>query len=275
MTFDMNDAEPQMNGEIIPDGTFAKVTMAIRPGGVDGQSKIDQCLLKAPKDATSNVLMLDCEFTVVEGPHARRKFWQMFTVQGGKVDENGVSIGWKISKSTFRAMIDSALGLAPDDMSEEAKAKRVLRGLADLNGITFVAKIAVEQSAQYKDKNKLDRVVLPNEKEWQAIMRGEVIAASPSHRAQKPATPAQGGSKPQQQQQRPAWSQAAPPPLNQTRRRSLRGPPGSTAEACAARLRRGREAPMTSGRIMRGRNAQGPLASGSKDRHGSTGRSAA
>ena len=67
--------------------------------------------------------MLDCEFTVVEGPHAKRKFWQMFTVQGGKVDENGVSIGWNISKSTFRAMIDSALGLDPQDMSETAKAE--------------------------------------------------------------------------------------------------------------------------------------------------------
>lgn len=210
MTYDMNDAEPQMTSEIIPDGTFAKVTMAIRPGGVDGQSEVDQCLLKAPKDATSDVLMLDCEFTVAEGPHARRKFWQMFTVQGGKVDENGVSIGWKISKSTFRAMIDSALGLTPDDMSDAAKAKRVLRGLADLNGITFVAKIAVEQNPQYKDKNKLDRVVLPNEKEWQAIMRGEVIAPSPSNRAQKPAA-APSAAKQQPQQQRPAWSQAAPP----------------------------------------------------------------
>ena len=90
--------------------------------------------------------MLDCEFTVAEGPHARRKFWQMFTVPGGKVDENGVSIGWKISKSTFRAMIDSALGLDPQDMSEAAKAKRILRGFADLSGITFVAKIKVEPS---------------------------------------------------------------------------------------------------------------------------------
>ena len=126
--FDMNDAEPQKTSELIPDGTFAKVTMTIRPGGIDGQSEIDQALLKAPKDPTSDVRMLDCEFTVVEGPHVKRKFWQMFTVQGGKVDENGVSIGWKISKSTFRAMIDSALGLDPQDMSEAAKQKRVLRG---------------------------------------------------------------------------------------------------------------------------------------------------
>ena len=182
MSFDMNDAEPQKSGELIPDGTFAKVTMTIRPGGIDGQSEIDQALLKAPKDPTSDVRMLDCEFTVVEGPHARRKFWQMFTVQGGKVDENGVSIGWKISKSTFRAMIDSALGLDPQDMSEAAKQKRVLRGLADLNDITFIAKIKIEPSEdpRYGDQNRLDRVVLPTEKEWKLVMDGKDVPASPS-----------------------------------------------------------------------------------------------
>ena len=68
MSFDMNDAEPQKTGELIPDGSFAKVTMIIRPGGIDGQAEIDQCLLKAPKDPTSDVRMLDCEFTVVRGP---------------------------------------------------------------------------------------------------------------------------------------------------------------------------------------------------------------
>lgn len=140
MSYDMNDAEPQKTGELIADGSFAKVTMIIRPGGIDGQAEIDQCLLKAPKDPTSDVRMLDCEFTVAEGPFARRKFWQLFTVQGGKVDENGVSIAWKISKSTFRAMIDSALGLDPQDMSEAAKQKRILRGLADLNHIAFIAR---------------------------------------------------------------------------------------------------------------------------------------
>lgn len=206
MTFDMNDAEPQKTGELIPDGTFAKVAMAIRKGGTNGQSEIDRGLLKASNSPGSDVLMLDCEFTVTEGPHARRKFWQMFTVQGGKVDEHGVSIGWKISKSTFRAMIDSALGLDPADMSEAAKAKRILRGLADLNGITFVAKIRIEPSddPRYGDSNKLDRVVLPSEPEWRKVMDGEVVPASPSTRARpKPAAPAA----------QPAWNQAAPAQL--------------------------------------------------------------
>ena len=161
MTFDMNDAEPQKTGDLIPDGTFAKVTMTLRPGGIDGESEIDRGLLKRSATEGSDVLMLDAEFTVTEGPHIRRKFWQTLTVSGGKLDENGVSIGARITKSTLRAMIDSALGLDPEDMSEATKAKRILRGFADLSGITFVAKIKVEASDNpaYPDKNRLDHVV--------------------------------------------------------------------------------------------------------------------
>ena len=209
MSFDMNDAEPQKSGELIPDGTFAKITMTIRPGGTDGQSDVDRRLLKASNAPGSDVLMLDAEFTVAEGPHVRRKFWQLFTVSGGKVDEHGVSIGWKISKSTFRAMIDSALGLDPSEMSDAAKAKRVLRGLADLSGITFIAKIKVEASddPRYGDSNKLDRVVLPNEAEWRKVMDGEVLAPSPS-RARAKSAQATAAQVPASAV--PAWSRPAP-----------------------------------------------------------------
>jgi hypothetical protein len=219
MSLDMNDAEPQRSSELIPDGTFAKVAMTIRPGGIDGQNETDRGLLKA--SSLSDALLLDCEFTVTEGPHARRKFWQMFTVAGGKVDEQGVSIGWKISKSTFRAMIDSALGLDPNDMSEATKQKRILRGLADLNGIVFVAKIRIEPSddPRYGDANKLDRVVLPNEKEWKAVMEGREVAPSPSRRAApapaaQPAQPAWNRAPTAQPPARavtPAWAGAAMP----------------------------------------------------------------
>ena len=73
--YDLNDAQPQMGpiGELIPDGTFAKIKMAIRPGGVNGATPMDAGLLKASQ--SSDAKMLDCEFTVVEGPFARRKFW--------------------------------------------------------------------------------------------------------------------------------------------------------------------------------------------------------
>lgn len=190
MTFDLNDAELPRSSDLIPDGSFAKVTMALRPGGVDGEGELDRGLLKLSNTPGSDVRMLDTEFTVVSGPHARRKFWQQFTVQGGKVDEHGVSIGWKISKGMFRAMVDSALGLNPQDMSEAAKAQRKLRGLRDLHGITFVAKIRVEPSTNpdYGDTNRLDRVVLPGEPEYARIMAGETVPAQPSHRPAKKAT---------------------------------------------------------------------------------------
>src|SRR5690625_2814633 len=232
MSFDLNDVAPQPSGEPIPEGTLARLMMSIRKGGADGMSDVDEGLLKASSQPGSDVLMLDAEFTVTEGPYARRKFWQLFTVQGGKLDEQGQSIGWKISKSTFRAMIDSALGLKPDDMSEQAKAKRVLRGLADLDGITFVAKIRIEPSRNpaYRDANKIDHVVLPTAPEWQKVMNGEDVPPQPSNKARAavaaqpaspawgqpqtppaPAAPAWGGQAPRAQPAHPAAATPAPP----------------------------------------------------------------
>jgi hypothetical protein len=202
--YDFSDVEPQQSSDLIPDGTFAKVAMTIRPGGVDGQTEIDQGLLKTSNTPGSDVLSLDCEFTVTEGRLARRKFWQTFTVSGGKVDEKGASIGWNISKRTFRAMIDSALGLDPDDHGEDAKAKRRLRGLADLDGITFVARISVEPSRNpaYPDQNRLEHPVLPTEPEWRAVMDGQEVPARPT-RARTAANTAVT---------QPAWGQPAATP---------------------------------------------------------------
>ena len=212
--FDMNDAELPRGTDPIPDGSFAPVTMRLRKGGHDGHGDFDRGLLKPAKTPGSDVLMLDCEFTVVAGPLARRKFWQTFTVIGGKVDEHGVSIAWKISKGIFRAMIDSACGLDPQDMSEAARAKRVLRGLADLDGITFAAKIKVEPSSdpRYSDSNKLDRVVLLNEPDYQRIMAGEALTAIPSQPRAPRAAPASTGTTPAAWATSGAAPAAAPPP---------------------------------------------------------------
>ena len=196
--FDMNDAELPRGTDLIPDGSFAPVTMRLRRGGHDGHAEIDRGLLKPTKTPDSDVLMLDCEFTVVAGPLARRKFWQTFSVVGGKVDEHGVSIAWKISKGIIRTMIDSACGLDPQDMSEVARAKRVLRGLADLDGITFAAKIKVEAANEprYGDSNRLDRVVLPNEPDHRRIMAGEAVQAVPSQRTARASAPVANNTAP-------------------------------------------------------------------------------
>ena len=86
--YDLNDAEPQRSGLIDP--CFAKIVGVLRPGGVDGPAPTDRGLLKPSKSST-DVLMLDWEFTVAEGPNARRKFWQTMVVAGGEVDEKNQS----------------------------------------------------------------------------------------------------------------------------------------------------------------------------------------
>ena len=211
MSYDLNDAQPQMApiGELIADGTFAKVRLTIRPGGVNGATPMDAGLLKASQ--SSDAKMLDCEFTVVDGPHARRKFWQSFTVAGGKVDEKGQSIGWKISKSSFRAMVDSAFGLDPKDESPATKAKRVLPGLKQLDGIVFAARVMVEPASnpQYRDQNRIANVVLPDEPQHAAIMRGETVPPEPVNApARKPAS----STPPGWQAPAPAWGAAQPSP---------------------------------------------------------------
>lgn len=97
-------------------------------------------------------------------------------------------------------MIDSALGLDPQDMSEAAKAQRLLEGLSQMSGITFIGKIKVEPSdnPRYPDRNRLDRVVLPNEPEWQKVMNGEHVPPAPSSKP-RAAAKTEG--------EKPAWGQ--------------------------------------------------------------------
>ncbi len=232
MSYDLNDAQPQTAplGELIPDGAFAKLRLAVRPGGVDGAVPMDAKLLKASR--SSDAKMLDCEFTVLEGPHARRKFWQSFTVAGGKLDEQGRSIGWRISKSTFRAMIDSALGLDPGDESPDAKARRVLPGLRHLDGLVFAARIMVEPASnpQYRDQNRIANVVLPDEPRHAAIMRGETVPPEPVNAPPRKAAsaPAQGWQAPN-----PAGGAQAPAPRQPTQQSPAASPPTAPSGAPA------------------------------------------
>lgn len=128
-------------------------------------------------------------------------------------------------------MIDSALGLDPTEMSDAAKQKRILRGLADLNGITFVAKIKIEPSEdpRYGAQNRLDRVVLPTEKEWRLVTDGKDVRPSPSR------SRSAGGK---QAATQPAWSQgtsesAQPAPAPSRSPQASAAPPWSQPASIA------------------------------------------
>lgn len=189
MDFDLNTADQQRagGGELIPDGTIARVVMTVRPGGAGPDG-----LLTASK--SSDAQYINAEFTVADGEFAKRKFWGNFTVAGGKLDDNGNSKGGLITRQTLRAIIESAYGILPDDQSPKAQAARRIPGLEVFNGLEFCAEIGVEPAkGEYKPKNKLDRAVTPDRAEY-----GPAMGYAGAPVAPKAATPA-----------KPAWT---PPP---------------------------------------------------------------
>ncbi len=187
--------------DLIPANTIARVILTIRPGGEGEGGWLTQ-------SNSSDAQYLNCEFTVVEGEYAKRKFWGNFTVSGGKVDEEGRSKAGNITRATLRAILESARGIQPNDESDEAKRKRLVNGYGDFNDLEFVAKIGIEPARdQYQAKNKLLSVVTPDKPEYSGSsgqVAGNGAAGQPG---QKPAWA--GQEQPQKAEQsdaKPAWA---------------------------------------------------------------------
>jgi hypothetical protein len=169
---DFNSASPQREGgELIPDGTVAVCHLTVRPGGTG-----DGGWLKRSKEGGS--AGLDCEFTIVEGLHAKRKFWKLYTVEG---TTEGHAKAADISAQQLRAIFESARGIHPLDESDEARAARNLKlngGWAAMDGLRFIGKVGIEKgTGGYKDKNTLAYVVTPDKKDWRKV---EQVASTPA-----------------------------------------------------------------------------------------------
>jgi hypothetical protein len=78
------------------------------------------------------------------------------------------------SAATLKAILDSALGLHPNDKSPEARAARTV-SIKIFQGMSFIARIGVEKGGQKKDggtwpdKNRLAGVITKDRKEWHPV----------------------------------------------------------------------------------------------------------
>jgi hypothetical protein len=169
MAFDFNNAETQREVGLIPDGTIVVVHMTIRPGNAG-----DGGWLKRSKAGDSQAL--DCEFTVVEGPFAKRKFWGLFTLEG---TTEGHAKAADISASKLRAILESARGIRPDDETDAAKVARRVNSYGDFDGVRFVAKVGIELgTGGFKDKNSLAAAITPDRKDWARVEQVKQAASS-------------------------------------------------------------------------------------------------
>lgn len=172
MAFDFNTAQEQREGGLIADGTVAVVHLTVRPGNTG-----EGGWLKRSKDGGSQAM--DCEFTVVDGPFAKRKFWSLFTVEG---TTEGHAKAAEISASRLRGILESAKGIRPDDESDTAKNARRVSSWGDFDGLRFVAKIGIDKAKEgsgYKDKNVLTAAVTPDRQAWMKVEQVKT-ASSPS-----------------------------------------------------------------------------------------------
>jgi hypothetical protein len=166
MAYDYTDAPEQWSDGPIPDGTIATLQLTIRPGGAG-----EDGLLKRSQDGGCE--MLDCEFVLIDGLNAKRKFWEWMVLNG---TTDGHAKAAEISRGKLRAILESARGIKPSDMSKEAREARKAE-LGDFDGMRFIARIGIEKGRpkndgsgeNYADRNTITSVVTPDRKGWHAV----------------------------------------------------------------------------------------------------------
>ena len=165
MPYDYSDAPPPQF-EAIPHGTIATLALHIRPGSVG-----EDGMLTRSKDGGCEMLV--GELTITDGPYKGRKLFERWILAG---TTDGHAKSADINRSTLKAILDSALGLRPDDLSPQARAVRTV-SLKQFEGMSFVGRIGIEKGRprndgsgeNWPDKNILAGVITPDKRDWHSV----------------------------------------------------------------------------------------------------------
>src|SRR5262249_37393505 len=115
--------------------------------------------------------MLELEFTVLDGTYKTRKFWHNLLLAGTTDGQKKMAAG---NLGVLKAILDSALGLMPNDTSAEARAARTV-GVKAFEGMCFIAKIGEEKGGpkkdggNYPDKNVLAGAITKDKTGWHPV----------------------------------------------------------------------------------------------------------
>ena len=197
MPFDYSQApDPRNFSELIPHGTIATVQMRLRPGNV-GEDGI--CKRTSKGDAE----MLDCEFVVVDGTYAKRKFWDNFMLAGTTAGQQEMV---QTNRGRLKQILESAHGIKPGDASDRAR-KAYSASLKDFDNLIFIAKIGVRKGGpkndgsgeSWSDKNVLAAAIGPEHREWHPVdqpppFNGGGAGATATPSAAASANPAPGST---------------------------------------------------------------------------------
>lgn len=139
---------------LIPEGTYIKVSLAIRPGGCGP----DRMLTKAKN---SDFWYLNTILVVCSGPFTGRKVYHRFSLQGSST---GYDAWVERGQRQLRAAIESAYRILPTDNSEAAQAKRRLTTFRELEGLTFFVKVGIQagRDPAFAPSNVVRTIITPD-----------------------------------------------------------------------------------------------------------------
>ena len=155
--YDFSQSEPAKSDfELIPAKTIAPVIVTVRAGEVGTPEN-------AFSVSKSGLLQLSLEFTITEGPFAKRKIFQrliMGASEGVEMTE-GQAKAVAIAGSLVRSMLEAGRGVSPTDESAAAIEARKMRSIFELDNLEMTVEIGVDKdkTGAYSDKNKVARVV--------------------------------------------------------------------------------------------------------------------
>lgn len=164
--YDFSQAEPATDFDLIPAKTQVPVILQIQagdPGSPEGAFALTK----------TGIWQLCFEYTVTEGPFAKRKLWDRLTMGApqGVVLTDGQKKAVAISGTIIRSILEAGRGFAPTDESPAAIQARKMNSLFELDNLEFWVEVGVEPAqGQYSAKNKIAKI-LPFKSGDQAAMQ--------------------------------------------------------------------------------------------------------
>lgn len=160
---DFNNAESQNSFDLIPSNTIAKARLVLKAGN----DPSDHFITRSKGGDTA---YLNCEFIILEGKYAKRKIFDKIGLEGSDRWTN-------MGKARIRAILESAKGINPKDVSEIAIADRKINSFDELNNLDVVIKIGVEhdKNGQYQDKNRVIAIITPENFAYAEFINGQTI----------------------------------------------------------------------------------------------------
>jgi len=208
MSWDFSDAPTDQGGvgELIPDGTLAWARLTVRPHNIDQGLFLKTS--QAPGKDGKHSQYLDVELTILEGPYAKRKVWNLLGMVGTEAWVNQSRAAIRHILEVGREITNFAAGERKYVLGQQNQQGEAI--FEELDGLRCAIKIGVEPGKDGRqDKNTVRAYLSPNpqsntHKEFLRLVAGDTAPkTTASQAATKPASSA------------PTWgaptaSQAAP-----------------------------------------------------------------